>query len=196
MERSTLATLGVLGMISGAAAWGLIMLSDGADLSRIKGGEQIGIFEVRVLPGLIFGLVIGFLWHRRGMISRWGVLGYAVASAVAHFVAFEFALHTFDQWPGISENLALALSSIIAGFIGCCLLGTAVFFLLRVPLRSALGVPVLVGAALGVLLPLINLNDDRMGLGWLFFYVLWQGGYAASSVRLVPSTMAMAHKPG
>lgn len=196
MDRSTLATLGVLGMISGAVAWGVIMLSDGADLGRMKGGEQIGIFEVRVLPGLIFGLVIGSLWHRRGMISRRGVLGYAVASGVAHFVAVEFALHTFDRWPGISENLALALSGIIAGFIGCCVLGTAVFFLLRVPFRTALGVPVLVGTALGVLLPLINVGGDRMALGWLFFYVLWQGGYAASSVRLVPSTMAIARKPG
>jgi hypothetical protein len=182
--------------MSGAVSWAIIMLTDGADLGRIKGGEQIGIFEVRVLPGLIFGLAIGFLWHRRGMISGRGLLGYGVASAVSHFVAFEFALHTFDQWPGISENLALALSGVIAGFIGCCLLGTAVVFLLRVRFRSALGVPVLVGAAFGVLLPLINLGDDHLGLGWLAFYVLWQGAYAASSVCLVPSTMAVTRQSG
>jgi hypothetical protein len=194
-DRSDLASMGVLGMLSGVVAWGLMMLIDHSYLSTIKGSDEIGIFEVRVLPGLVFGLVIGFLWHRRGRVSHLGVLGYAIASSVAHLAAFEFALHTFDRWPGFTENLALALSGIIAGLIGCCILGTAVVFLLRVPFRSALGVPVLVGAALGVLLPLINLSGDRMGLGWLLFYVLWQGGYAASSARLVPSSMAMAPGP-
>jgi hypothetical protein len=194
-DHSDLATLGVLGMISGAVAWGLIMLTDHSYLSTIKGSDEIGIIEIRALPGLVFGLVIGFLWHRRGVLSNLGVLGYVIASAVAHFAAFEFALHTFDRWPGVAENLALALSGIIAGLIGCCILGTAVVFLLRVPFRSALGVPVLVGAVLGALLPLINLSDDRLGLGWLLFYVLWQGGYAASSARLVPASMAMAPSP-
>ena len=198
-DRSNLATLGVLGMLSGGVAWGLITLTgalsaQGSYLSRLKGGNEIGIYEVRVLPGVIFGLVIGFLWHRRNMVSPRGMLGYTIASGLAYFLAFEFALRTFDQWPGMSEDLALALSGSIAGLIGCCVLGVATVFLLRVPYQSALGLPVLVGTAAGVLLPLINL-DDGSGVGWLVFYVLWQGAYAASLVRLMQPGFVMANKP-
>ena len=198
-DRSDLATLGVLGMLSGGVAWGLITLTEalsaqGSYLSKLKGGDEIGIYEFRVLPGLIFGLVIGFLWRRRGMASPRGVLGYALASTLAHFLAFEFALRTFDRWPGMSENFGLALSGIIAGLIGCCVFGVATVFLLRVPYQSALGFPVLVGAAAGVLLPLINI-DDEWGVSWLVFYVLWQGAYAASLVRLMQRGLVMTDKP-
>jgi hypothetical protein len=198
-DRSNLATLGVLGMLSGGVAWGLIMLigalsAQDSYLSKLKGGNEIGIYEVRVLPGLIFGLVIGFLWHRRNMSSPRGVLGYALASTLAYFLAFEFALHTFDRWPGMSENLSLALSGIIAGLIGCCVLGIATAFLFRISYQSALGLPVLMGTAAGALLPLINL-DDAWGVSWLVFYVLWQGAYAASLVRLMQPSLVMAYKP-
>jgi hypothetical protein len=138
--------------------------------------------------------VIGFLWHRRNMSSPRGVLGYALASTLAYFLAFEFALHTFDRWPGMSENLSLALSGIIAGLIGCCVLGIATAFLFRISYQSALGLPVLMGTAAGALLPLINL-DDAWGVSWLVFYVLWQGAYAASLVRLMQPSLVMAYKP-
>ena len=192
-DRSDLATLSVLGMLSGGVAWGLIMLT-GSYLSKLRGGNEIEFYEFRVLPGLIFGVVIGFLWHRRNIASPRGVLGYALASTLAYFLAFEFARHTFDRWPGTSENFALVLSGIIAGLIGCCVLGVATVFLLRAPYQSALGLPVLVGSAAGVLLPLINI-DDAWGVSWLVFYVLWQGAYAASLARLMQRGLVMANNP-
>jgi hypothetical protein len=76
------------------------------------------------------------------------------------------------------------VSGIIAGLIGCCFLGVVTAYLLRVPYRSALGLPVLVGSAAGALLPSINLFNEWDG-GLLVFLVLWQGAYAAGLVRLL-----------
>ena len=194
-DRSNLATLVGLGTLSGGVAWGLfpltaVLLGDDS-LSVLTGGHEILMYLGRISPGLIFGLVIGLLWHRRNMASPSVVLGYTLASGLAYFLAFEFALNIVDQWPGMSRNLALALSGILAGLIGCCVLGIATVFLLRVPYQSALGLPVLTGAAAGALLPLIALGD-AWGVGWLLFYVLWQGAYAASLVRLTRSGFVVA----
>jgi len=78
--------------------------------------------------------------------------------------------------------------------LGNCVLGIATGFLFRISYQSALGLPVLGGTAAGALLPLINL-DDAWGVSWLVFYVLWQGAYAASLVRLMPPSLVMAYKP-
>ena len=75
------------------------------------------------------------------------------------------------------------VSGIIAGLVGCVLLGIATAYLLRVPYESALGVPVVVGGIAGGLLPLINVLNDW---GFMLFLGLWQGAYAASLAGLLP----------
>ena len=115
-------------MLSGGAAWGLVkLLGNGSYTSTLKGVAVLEVNTFTVLPGLIFGLIIGFLWHRRGMLSQLGVLGYALAAGVAFFLSFHIALNIFDRLSGLSgpmrEDAALVVSGIIAGLIGCCFLG-------------------------------------------------------------------------
>src|SRR6202795_3753468 len=87
-DRSNLATYAALGMLSGGAAWGLVkLLGNGSYTSTLKGVAVLEVNTFTVLPGLIFGLIIGFLWRRRGMLSQLGVLGYALAAGVAFFLS-------------------------------------------------------------------------------------------------------------
>jgi len=119
------------------------------------------------------------------MVSRLGVLGYTVVAGVGYFISFHIAGNVFDRLSGrLREDVALVVSGIIAGVIGCCFLGVVTARVLRTPYQSALGLPVLVGGVAGAFLPLINLPGDW---GFLAFLVLWQGAYAAGLVRLLPA---------
>jgi hypothetical protein len=195
-DRSNLATCAGLGMLSGGVAWVLVkLLGNGSYTSVLKGGAVLEVNAFTVLPGLIFGLIIGFLWHRRGMISQLVVLGYALAAGVAFFLSFHIAFNIFDRLSGLSgpmrEDAALVVSGIIAGLIACSFLGVVTAKVLRNPYQSALGLPVLVGGAAGALLPLINIFNEWDG-GLLVFLVLWQGVYAAGLVRLLrPGAVAL-----
>jgi hypothetical protein len=181
LDRSNPATLGMLGLLSGGVAWGLIMLT-----ALLPSGTEVGADALRVVPGLAFGLIVGSLWRRRGMASRGVVLGYTLASGLAYFVAEQFALDMYDRLSGILPgDWRLALDGILAGLVGSCLLGLATVPLLRVPYPSALGWPVFAGGAAGAVLPLINLFEGWAG-GYLLFFVVWQGAYAASLARLQP----------
>jgi hypothetical protein len=172
-------------MISGGIAWALIMLLGNNSSAGVLRGTQFEVSALTVLPGLTFGLLIGLLWHRRGMASRPGVLGYTVAAGVAYFISFHIAGNVFDRLSGwLREDVALVVSGIFAGLIGCCFLGVVTANVLRIPYQSALGLPVLVGGVASGFLPLINLPGDW---GFLAFLVLWQGAYAAGLVRLLPA---------
>ena len=189
-DRSNLATCAGLGMLSGGVAWVLTMLLGEDSSAGILRGTPFEVSALTVVPGLTFGLVIGLLWRRRGMASKLGVLGYTVAAGVAYFISFHIAVNVFDRLSGLpGEDVALVVSGIIAGLIGCCVLGMVTAYLLRVPYQSALGLPVLVGGAAGAFLPLINLPGDW---GFLAFLVLWQGAYATGLVRLLrPAPVAL-----
>ena len=185
IDRSSMTTPAVLGMLSGGVAWALLMLpgfsaGKGSYTSTLKGGAEIEISALTIIPGLIFGVIIGFLWHRYGRASTRAAFGYALASGIAYFLAFHVAFNMFDRLPGmLPEDAALVVSGIAAGVVGCCLLGVATVFLFGIPHQSALGLPVLIGGATGVLLPLINVFSDWDG-GFLIFLAAWQGAYAAS----------------
>ncbi|SRR6266568_5185289 len=189
-DRSNLVTCAGLGMLSGGIAWALIMLLGNDSSAGILRGTQFEVSTLTVLPGLTFGLMIGVLWHRRETISRLGLLGYTLAAGAAYFISFHIAVNVFDRLSGsLRDDVALVVSGIIAGLIGCCFLGVVTAYLLRVPYQSALGLPVLVGGTVGAFLPLINLPSDG---GFLVFLVLWQGAYAASLVRLLrPATAGL-----
>ena len=189
--RSDLATFALIGMFSGAAARALVMFIDEGSYTSTLTGTRAEVGTFSILPGVVFGSVIGFLWHRRGMASKSQLLGYAFASGVAYFISFQVAINVFDWLPGmLGEVVALVVSGISAGLVGCVLLGIATAYLLRVPYESALGVPVVVGGIAGGLLPLINVLNDW---GFMLFLGLWQGAYAASLAGLLrPATATLA----
>ena len=68
-------------------------------------------------------------------------------------------------------------------FLGSLLLGLAARFLVPAGGPAAFGKSIVVGALAGALLCLGSL-DDHNGLGWLAFFVLWQGLYGASLAPL------------
>jgi hypothetical protein len=186
-DRSNVTTLALLGMLSAGVAWALIMFTagQGSYTRMLKVGGEIEVSTLTVLPGLIFGLIIGILWHRRGRASLGVVFGYALAAGVAYFLAFHVAFNVFDRASGLFRGeAALVVSGIAAGLVGSGLLGVATAYLLRAPYQSALGLPVLIGGAAGALLPLINMVSEWDG-GFLFFLILWQGAYAASLAPLL-----------
>jgi hypothetical protein len=185
LDRSSAMAPAVFGMLSGGVAWALLMLpgfsaGKGSYTSTLKGGAEVEVSALSIIPGVIFGLIIGFLWHRRGKASARAAFGYALASGIAYFLAFHVAFNMFDRLPGVlPEDAALVVSGVAAGVVGCCLLGVASVFLFGIPYRSVLGLPVLIGGAAGALLPLINVFSNWDG-GFLIFLTVWQGAYAAS----------------
>jgi hypothetical protein len=185
LDRSSATAPALFGMLSGGVAWALLMLpgfsaGKGSYTSTLKGGAEVDVSALSIIPGVIFGLIIGFLWHRRGKASARAAFGYALASGIAYFLAFHIAFNMFDRLPGmLPEDAALVVSGVAAGVVGCCLLGVASVFLFGIPYRSVLGLPVLIGGAAGALLPLINVFSNWDG-GFLIFLTAWQGAYAAS----------------
>src|SRR5207248_2094488 len=147
-------------------------------------GTNIEVSTLATLPGLIFGVLVGLLWRRRGIVSIASVLGYTLASTVAYYLAFHVAINMFDRLSGISaEHVALIVSGVSAGLLGSYVLGIATNHLLRVRHTSGRGLPVLVGSVAGTLVPLINAFDDWNG-GFLLFLISWQGAYAAALAHL------------
>jgi hypothetical protein len=86
--------------------------------------------------------------------------------------------------------VTITVSGIPAGLAGSLVLGVLARALLQVPARLVLRRPVIVGTLAGALLGLGSI-DDHNGLGFLAFFVLWQGAYGAS---LAPMLQASAQR--
>ena len=174
--RSDPITLGALGMLSGAVVWALgylidlvhlfgrilplvlsWMLGRSVDFTHFQSSAENILYALG--PGLIFGVIIGSLLHRRGKAAGWRLAGYVVASALASLGAiyaslyFEFSVFGFPFGrPGAEE---LAITGFVGGLVWSVVLGLASIPLLRVPARFALGLPVVIGSAFGFLLSII-----------------------------------------
>jgi hypothetical protein len=187
---SSLPVLAGLGMFSAGAAWLLILLtSDGMYVAHLR-GTNIEFSALSVLPGLVFGVMIGLFWLRHAILSLASMLGYMAASTIAYFLAFHGAINVFDRLSDLwSETPALIVSGLVAGLVGTFVLGLATSHLLHGGHASVRGLPVLIGTAAGALLPLINVFSDWNG-GFLLFLVFWQGAYAAALAPALRSRRA------
>jgi hypothetical protein len=187
-SRSDAVSLCTLGALSGAVAWGLISLA-GAISNQLVWSFFDGAIElspVSLLPGLVFGLIIGALLRRHGKISPSAHVWYAIASGVAYFCAFHVAARTFLNLPHAFGTLPdTVLSGILAGLVGSLLLGLIAMRLLQVPGRLLLGRPLFVGSTAGALLGLTERDNTQWGWTFLAFFVLWQAAYAMSLARLL-----------
>lgn len=158
----------MVGAACGAIAWGLILALETLGLPlHLEVWDVVQLQPLSLLPGLVFGLGVGWLLRRRG--GR--LAGYAAAATAGHFCAYHVAYHLFMAADG-PEALRLALAGLAAGAVGAAVLGAAT----QPPLRR---LPVVVGGAAGVLLALVLLPGEP-GPGWLAFFVLWQAAYAAA----------------
>jgi len=187
-DLPTAAMLAVLGTISGALSWLLVDVSDSSSLKFDLEGYGVMLLPIAVYPGLVFGLLVGaYLRHRTG-ITWLRTIGYVLAAGLAYLGAFHVAFYivTGDS-NSEGEVLAYIVSGVPAGLIGSLLLGLSTKYLLRVPARLAMGLPLAVGTAGGALLGLGS-ADDRWG--FLAFFVLWQAAYGASLAPLLRARAA------
>lgn len=194
-DRSNAMMLGALGALSGAVAWALINLTDVIGLrfnwilfeGGINGFEAlIELSALRLFPGLVFGLIIGVLLHRRGKVEGLRAAGYVAAAGLSYLCAFHAAYCVYDNFFSSEwDVVGYVISGIPAGFVGSLLLGLMTMLLLRAPGRLVLQLPVLVGGAAGALLGFLALRSFNSGWGFLTFFVLWQGAYAASLAPLL-----------
>jgi hypothetical protein len=152
----------------------------GACIGLVSSGSCDGLVLGTYLgPGLIFGLVFGFILHRAGRVSRAGAGGFALASLIANGLAVMSAVNAYQFLHplfGKSELAAEAIAGLIAGAVGGGALGRVTAILVPgLRWHRLLGA----GAGLGLLLPLAL--DESLGPPGLYaFYILWQGGYAAA----------------
>ena len=178
------AKLALLGFVSGGVSWALVNFADEWHLKFEYEGYGLELLPVGVYPGLVFGLLFGgFLRFAAG--TSWPrTIGYVVASGVAYFAAFHTAFYLIATIDDHGEVLTTIASGIPAGLVGSVVLGVLSAFLLRIPGRLVLRRPVIIGTVAGALLGLGSF-DDHNGLGFLAFFVLWQGAYGASLAPMV-----------
>jgi hypothetical protein len=183
-DLPNVAKLAVLGMISGALSWLLIDASDGTGLNFDIEVLGIVLIPIAVYPGLLFGLFVGAFLRYRTKIAWLRVIGYVLAAGLGYLAAFHVAFYIVTgQFNDQGGALVYVVSGLPAGLAGSFLLGLLTKYLLRVPSRLVLGLPLAVGTVGGALLALANYGDD--GWGFLPFFVLWQGAYGASLAPLL-----------
>ena len=185
-DRSNAKILGAIGSLSGTVAWLLINLIrvGGVSFDVFLLSRKIWLAPWSLLPGAVFGLVIGVLLRRRGKLTGFRQAGYAAAALVAYFCAFHVAMHTvpvgaFALDPS-KDALRMGIAGIAAGLAGSVLLGAMTICLLKAPGRLVLRLPVLVGTVAGALLSLMAHDHTEWGWSQLILLALWQGAYAAA----------------
>lgn len=185
------AKLALLGMISGALSWWLIDLSDSSGLKFDLEGFGVILMPIAVYPGLVFGLFVGAFIRYRTRIAWLRAFGYVLAAGLGYLGAFHVAFYIVtSEFNDRSGAIAYIVSGVPAGLLGSLLLGFLTRYLLRVPGRLVLRLPVVVGTLGGALLALANYGDD--GWGFLPFFVLWQGAYGASLAPLLQGRASAA----
>ena len=183
------AKLAVVGAVSGVIAWVIIDASDSGSLKFDVEDYGIMLMPIAVYPGLVFGLLAGVYLRYRIRISGLRTIGYVLAAGLGYFAAFHVAFYIInaesDEQGAVVVNI---ISGVAAGFAGSLLLGLLSKFLLRMPARLVMGLPLLVGTASGAFLALTSFDHN----GWTFlaFFVLWQAAYGASLAPLLRTRAA------
>ncbi len=174
------AKLAALGMISGALSWTLIDFSDQMGLNFQLEGLGVMLWPISVFPGLVFGLVFGAVLHLRARASWLRAIGYVFAAGLGYVSAFHVAFYIIANGFNSRESpLVYIVGGVPAGLAGSLLSGLLTKTLLGRPGRAVLRRSVIIGTTGGVLLGLASF-DSQNGWGFLAFFVLWQGAYAAS----------------
>jgi hypothetical protein len=161
----------LFGVASGAAAAVVFELTD-------AGGVLF-----YTAPGLVFGVIFGAILWRGRIIGPVRATIYGLAAALSHGAAVFTALSIVEPLQhllGGGDDPGMVASGVLAGAVGGGLLAGATRLL--APIRRW---PLLLaaGAVLGGLLPVAV---DIDALGPFIFYMLWQGGYAATLTALLP----------
>ena len=160
------------------------------------------LLPIHIAPGLIFGVVFGFLLQRQRSLGIGSLLAYVAAATFANAVAVEAAIGIDEFLPAEMADFArMALAGAVGGALGGGLLAAASIALLgasRRQLPRVTGLLALTGAILGaLLLPVtdVSQSDTSETLAIFVLYIVWQAGYAAVSQRLLWSSDAKMTAP-
>lgn len=170
-------TFALLGIISGTiSAVGIIPFAPPNDF---------GLLAMFLLPGFVFGVVVGLALTYFRWLSAKRVPAWVVFATLGHFAAALCV--TGMTWRlqaalPLKEQSAIMIASAFGGAVGGGMLAAANRFLVAGARWIA---PTIVGAVLG---PLVLLHDAGPVLGRLLFYMIWQGGYAAALAVAFPTS--------
>ena len=174
-SQARVPTFAILGVISGViSAIGMVPFRPSDDL------RLLGLF---VLPGLIFGAIIGPALAYGGWLRPWRVPAWILFATLGHFAAVLCV--TGLTWRlqaalPLTEQSAIAIAAALGGALGGGILAGANRWL--VPGAGFIA-PTIVA---GILSPLVLLHDAGPILGPLVFYVIWQAAYVTALVFALP----------
>lgn len=187
LERvRAVATFAVLGAASGAVATGLLhgifaIFSD----PRYSITDWLQISPATLLPGFVFGLVVGYALHRRGSDGLGRVTAYTVAATLSYFAAVTLAL-------AIRQSIGnLIVTGMIAGLFGAAWLTALAAWMFPFQRRA---VPCVLMLAAGCLLGALVDYYDNSWWGPFVLYVPWQAGYAAAMATALPLSPSVAER--
>lgn len=171
---------GALGFVSGTVSTLSIFIPHWLQFEgAVEAGIGVGQYRllmapVSVLPGLIFGVIIGAALRRARLASGGRIPAYAVAATLSHFLAVQLTVNFLVE--RIESSVAFGVA---AGAFGAAPLAAASAAIMPVfrrgPTTTAM---VLTGAALGATLYFPLVFGDF--LSWLLLFATWQAGYAAA----------------
>jgi len=167
-----------LGSLSGCIVWILLYLhhlmvenpSREIDLPLIGPGHKLRFDDFSMLPGFVFGVVIGLALHRRRLVSAVQVTAYVAAAIVANFVATNLA---YGIVVDADSKLDVTWIGMIAGFAGAACL-------------TLLSLPIFPFCRQWR----VGLADEIGTLGFLILYGVWQAGYAAALATAVANSQS------
>ncbi len=149
-------------------------------LGAVSGSVATTLMQVfpktGLLPGLVFGLIIGLALYRGGHAGPRTFAAYVAASTVSYLATLYLAIRIYEylapMWP----------TGMIAGLFGsACLTGLAAWMFPFVRKFRPIALMLVAGCLLGALLGIGG------GFWWgLVFYAAWQAGYAAAFATALP----------
>ncbi len=173
----------LLGAVSGSVATTLIKV---LPETTLKPFDWLALAPGNVVPGLVFGLIIGWALYLGGHGGPRTFAAYVAASTVSYLAAFNLAIRIYEylapMWP--PDLAPMWPTGMIAGLFGsACLTGLAAWMFPFVRKFRPIALMLVAGCALGALL----------GIGggfWraLVFLAAWQAGYAAAFATALPGS--------
>ncbi len=141
--------------------------------------EWLSLSPASLLPGLVFGLIIGWALYRRGHAGPRAFAAYVAASTVFYLAAVNLAVGF------LFSAGSIWLIGMIAGlFWSACLTGLAACMFPFARKFWPIALMLVAGCVLGGLLGIIEMLNFR---GLEVFFAAWQAGYAAAFATALPA---------
>lgn len=177
-RAGAVALFAMLGAASGAVATSLlhglfaIFQRPSYDIT-----DWLQISPTTLLPGFVFGLIVGFALHRRGTAGLGRAAAYTVAATLSYFAAVTLAV-------AIQRDIgSMIVTGMIAGLLGAACLTAVGAWLFPFQRRTT---PIVLMVAAGCVLGALLVFFGDSWWGPFLLYVPWQAAYAAAFATALP----------